>query len=119
MTRLRSPADRYQDIGLAARVEGATPHGLVAILYEELGTALDVLARDSNGPLAGAQHERAASILHALLSGLDPRTDLGATLATIYHQMQRRLSVARTDAHALAEIRQGVANLAEAWARIA
>jgi flagellar secretion chaperone FliS len=119
MIRQRSPADRYQDIGLAARVEGATPHGLVAILYEELGTALDVLARAGDGARAAAQQGRAASILHALSSGLDPDTELGATLAAIYRQMQRRLAVARADPAALRALRDGVASLADAWARIA
>jgi flagellar secretion chaperone FliS len=118
MMRPRSPADRYQEIGLAARVEGATPHGLVAILYEELGAALDVLARAGHGPQAAAHQGRAASILHALASGLDPGTELGANLGAIYRQMSRRLTATRTDPSALRELRDGVTNLADAWGRI-
>ena len=35
---------RYQRVDVASRVEGATPHQLVAILYDELLKALDAMA---------------------------------------------------------------------------
>jgi flagellar secretion chaperone FliS len=121
----RSPADRYQDMDFSSRVESATPHGLVAILYAELGTALEILGRAQalgNRPRMQAQHERAASILHALASGLDREGggDLAQTLGGIYRQMQRRLAAARDgDDTAVEEVRTGVASLADAWSRIA
>ncbi len=115
---------RYRDVDRASRTEGATPHALVAMLYDELAVALAVMASanaagDTRRRLD--QHARASSVLHALECGLD-RTrggNLAQSLASIYRQMRQRLLVARSgDAGALDEVRQGVASLAEAWGRI-
>ena len=117
----RSPLNRYRDMDLSSRIDGASPHALVATLYDELLTALDVLARAierGDAKLRVAQHERATTILHALDAGLDRvgGGDLARSLTTIYRQMQRRLIAARTgDLTAAAEVREGVANLAMAW----
>ena len=131
MTRLgaatgarRSPVMRYQEMELASRIEGATPHALVAMLYDELGAALDVLARaiDAGDPtLRMTHHERASSILHALEAGLDRvgGGDLAMSLTAIYRQMQRRLIAARSgDVAAIVEVRAGVTSLSEAWRAI-
>jgi flagellar secretion chaperone FliS len=120
----RSPADCYQDIDFASRVESATPHGLVTILYAELALALDVLERaqrTGDDGRSATQHQRAASILHALASGLDTSGggELAHSLAGIYRQMQRRLAVARGgDVAATQDVRSGIASLAEAWRQI-
>ncbi len=121
--RGRSPASQYRQVDLASRTEGATPHALVAMLYDELGTALDVMMRAGadDAPHRLHQHERAASILHRLSASLDPVGGgaLAASLAGIYRQMGRRLLAGRQgDVAAIDEVRAGVASLAAAWAQI-
>jgi flagellar secretion chaperone FliS len=120
-----SPAHRYQQIDLASRIEGATPHSLVAMLYTELSVALAVMRRAaaaSDPARQREQHERASSILHTLEASLD-RAHGGAladTLAAIYRQMRRRLLAGRGgDLAAIDEVVAGVESLATAWARIA
>ncbi|MEP6786116.1 MAG: flagellar export chaperone FliS [Sphingomonadales bacterium] len=121
----RSPVHRYRDMDLSSRIDGASPHALVATLYEELITALDVLTRAierGDSKLRLGQHERATTILHALDAGLDRvgGGELARSLNTIYRQMQRRLIAARAgDMAATKEVREGVANLAMAWNAIA
>lgn len=120
----RSPTLRYRQIDLASRVEGSTPHMLVAMLYEELSVVLDVFARAIEGDSRRIiqQHERADSILHALEAGLDHvgGGELALSLGGIYRQMRRRLLAARGgDCAALAEVRAGVKSLAAAWSAIA
>lgn len=121
----RSPLNRYRDMDLSSRIDGASPHALVTTLYDELITALDVLKRAierGDSALRMSQHERASTILHALDAGLD-RVDggeLARSLTNIYRQMQRRLIAARTgDLNAVIEVREGVGNLATAWSAIA
>ena len=120
----RSRTRQYETIDRASRIESSTPHALVSMLYEELVAALDVMARamdigDQRQQLR--QHERAASIIHALEASLDITRggDLAVALASIYAQMRRRLTRARNgDAAALTDVRTGIANLAEAWGQI-
>lgn len=111
---------RYQQLDRAARVEGATPHGLVAILYEELLGALDTMARAHTDALHADQRTRAVTICHALEGGLD--LDQGGTLARelarIYRGLRVRLSTTKRGDD-LAPTRAGVVSLAQAWARIA
>jgi flagellar protein FliS len=120
----RSPTVRYQQVDLVSRIEGSTPHALVAMLYGELSVALDVMVRaaeagDVNRRLQ--QHERASSILHTLEAGLDrvKGGDLATSLSGIYRQMRRRLLAARSgDIAAMVEVRDGVGSLAAAWSQI-
>ena len=110
----RTPLARYHDMDLAARIEGSSPHALVALLYAELLVTLDVLARAVD---RFVHHERAASILTALETGLDPAGGgLARDLGAIYRAMRRRLTAVRGgDLGALADLREGVAALAASW----
>ncbi len=112
--------NRYQVLDLSSRMEGASPHRLVSILYEELQNALAGAIRAREGGqdvAANSQMARAKSILAALEAGLD--FDRGGTLATtlcgIYRAMQRQLANTPNDVEKLNEVRSGVANLAESW----
>lgn len=101
-------------------MEGASPHRLVAILYEELQNALDgtIRARENGQDVAAnSQMARAKSILAALEAGLDfdQGGDLATTLCSIYRAMQRQLATAGQDIDKLAEVRAGVANIAQSW----
>src|SRR3546814_18406467 len=65
---------RYQSIDMTSRIEGASPHGLVAILFDELLKALDAMtAAIRRGDLGqrGTRQARALSILHGLEASLD------------------------------------------------
>ena len=112
--------NRYQVLDLSSRMEGASPHRLVAILYEELENALDtaIRAREREQEVAAnTQMARARSILAALEAGLD--FDRGGTLATtlcgVYRAMQRQLATATHDVEKWREVRAGVADMAQAW----
>ncbi len=112
--------NRYQVLDLSSRMEGASPHRLVSILYEELQNALDgaIRAREGGHDIAAnSQMARAKSILAALEAGLD--FERGGTLATtlcgIYRAMQRQLANTPNDIDKLTEVREGVVNIAESW----
>jgi len=112
--------NRYQVLDLSSRMEGASPHRLVAILYEELQNALDsaIRARESGQEVAAnSQMARAKSILAALEAGLDfdRGGELATTLCGVYRAMQRQLATAGQDVEKLAEVRAGVANIAQSW----
>ena len=125
----RSPAafcERYQSLDLAARLEGASPHALVTLLYDELLGAIAVAESAiaaGKVPAAQSQIARARTILIALEAGLD--FDRGgavaAQLGTVYRAMQRRLGHAQGAAAApvLAELRGGIADIADAWRKVA
>lgn len=113
---------RYRDVDVAARVEGASPHGLVAILYEELIKAVDTLRASEAGrdrSRAGPAQARALSVLHGLVDGLDHARggEVAATLAQVYARVRRLvMTPAGPDrAPALAEARATLAELATAW----
>ena len=117
--------NQYRSLELASRVEGASPHALVAILYEELLRSLDVLgaALRQGRDIGREPHSaRARSILTTLIASLD--FDQGAavaeTLASVYRAMALQLSsaTANGDAVKLAELRDGVATIAASWGRL-
>jgi len=120
----RSPLSRYQAVDLSSRIESAAPHTLVTMLYEELQLALAVMQRAADAassPRIVRAHERATSILLTLEASLDHQNggELAASLGAIYRQMRRRLTAARGgDGAAIAEVSEGVGNLATAWSRI-
>jgi flagellar protein FliS len=115
--------NRYQVLDLSSRMEGASPHRLVAILYEELQNALDgaIRARENGQDIvANSQMARARSILAALEAGLD--FDRGGSLATtlcgVYRAMQRQLASATHDAQKLKDVKEGVAEIAKSWSAL-
>jgi flagellar secretion chaperone FliS len=117
--------NQYQSLELASRVEGASPHALVAILYEELLRALDVLGaglRQSKDIAREPSAARSRSILTALSASLDfdQGGDVAQTLGGVYRAMTRQLAeaIADGDATKLSELRDGVATIAESWRRL-
>jgi flagellar protein FliS len=116
---------QYQALSIASRIEAASPHELVTILYEELLRSLEVTrAALAQGRFDAARsaRERSASILVALEASLD--LDRGGeparSLAQIYRAMQKELTRAlqETDGVRLEALRQGVADLHSAWVQI-
>lgn len=115
----------YRALSIASRIEAASPHELVAILYEELLRSLDVtrtaLAQGKADACRSAR-ERSSSILLALEASLDFERggELARNLGQIYRSMQKEIaaSVQAGDAASLEIVRSSVADLLSAWARI-
>jgi flagellar secretion chaperone FliS len=113
---------QYQSHDVAGRVEGADPHALVAILYDELISTLDIaLAAQKRAHIEGFNHQRtrAQTILIALSASLDLERggDVAQRLAGIYAAMQKALGDAEVEK--IAELRDGVVTLAAAWKALA
>ena len=116
---------RYAAVHAGSRIEGATPHSLVKLLFDELLFALDaaILAeRQDDRIKASDKQARAMSILHALESSLDfdKGGDIAKGLAQIYRESRRLLlagSRAR-DPEQVARARAMIAEIADAWEQI-
>lgn len=116
---------RYQSIDMASRIEGASPHGLVAILFDELLKALDAMAvaiRRGDLGQRGTRQARALSILHGLEGSLDFEKggDIAKGLSAIYREA-RRLTIAgaqANDAEPIVQAREMLNEIASAWNQI-
>ena len=91
-------ARHYARIDRASRVEGASPHGLVLILFEELQRCLS----RGGDPSARTEHrDDAISRAHAILTALELSLDFGrggetaVTLARVYRATRGALMNAR------------------------
>lgn len=125
-SRFGAARARYQNVDLSSRIEGASPHGLVAILFDELLKSLDAMAaamaaRDYGQ--RGTRQARVLSILHGLESSLDldGGGDIALSLLGIYREARRLvLGAGRdNDADQLARARAMLAEIASAWETIA
>jgi len=112
--------NRYQVLDLSSRMEGASPHRLVSILYEELENSLGAAIRATeNGQdiVVNTHMARARSIIAALEAGLD--FDRGGALATtlciVYRSMQRELGAAGRDVERMGNVLTGVKDIAKSW----
>ncbi len=121
-SRFRAGTARYQSVDIASRIEGATPHRLVQIMYEELLKALDAMAyATARGDyVQRGQHQ---SKVLAVLTGLETSLDfdkggqIAVDLVAIYREA-RRLVVAGgrdSDARPVAEARAMIEEIASAW----
>ncbi len=113
---------RYQDIDLTSRIEGASPHGLVAILFDELLKALDAMAaaaRRKDFSQRGAKQSRALSILHGLEGSLDHENggEIAQSLSAIYAEARRLVMLAGrdNDAEQVLRAREMLHQIASAW----
>lgn len=118
-------ARRYAAVHSGSRVEGATPHALVKILFDELLIALEatMLAERNNDRLKVSDKQaRAMSILFALESSLDfdKGGDVATGLAQIYREARRLLLVSAKE-HVIEPVEQAramIAEIADAWNQI-
>ena len=122
--RPSSPPHAYTDVALQARVLGASPHELVAILFDEALLALSVAARAVDRgdlSLAATRRERAVAILGALQASLDFEQggSLAHALARVYRAAAQRVRDADpNDTEAILEARGWVDDIATAWTAI-
>jgi len=121
----RSLATSYRNLDLETSVQGATPHKLVALLYDgAIGAILRARAALHGGDVAG----KGKAISHAirivdegLKASLDPRAgELAVNLRDLYDYMARRLLAANlhNDEQALQEVATLLSQLRAGWAGI-
>jgi flagellar secretion chaperone FliS len=117
---------RYAAVHAGSRIESATPHGLVKILFDELLLAIDAaILAQQGGDLARTndKHARAMSIIHALEGSLDYEKggEIAISLAVVYRESRRLLLTAaqqKTTAEA-EKARAILGEIADAWNKIA
>ena len=116
---------RYQNVDLASRVESASPHGLVLILFDELMKSLEAMAAAcsrNDWTQRGIAQARALNMLNGLESSLDfdKGGEIAQSLASIYREA-RRLVIAGArdnDAEQILRARTMVGEIASAWQSI-
>lgn len=125
-SRFGAAHKRYESVDLASRIEGASPHALVAILFEELLKSLDAMAaacRRRDFSQRGTRQARALSVLLGLEASLDHRSggEVAASLAAVYGEARRLvLAGARdNDAAEVLKARAMLAEISSAWQAIA
>jgi flagellar protein FliS len=123
--RLGAARMRYQDVELRSRTESASPHGLVALMFDELLKALDAMAAAcKRGDYAqrAARQARALSILNGLQVSLDYEKggEIAASLGTIYKEAHRLtlLGGKENDAELVLRAREIMHDIATAWEAI-
>ncbi|WP_380879088.1 flagellar protein FliS [Sphingomonas sp. DBB INV C78] len=116
---------RYHSVDVTTRIEGASPHRLVAILYEELLTRLTMLktaVAGNDAPKRTDSQTRVLAIIAALDAGLDHEKggDVAPLLATIFAEANRLVSIGVRDhdVAALDSCRSMIADIATAWDQI-
>jgi flagellar protein FliS len=116
---------RYRNIDMSSRLEGASPHRLVAILFEELLRAIETAqAADRQGDRGkrAERQSRALSILHALEASLDFQTggEIAVSLSSIYREARRLIGVGGREAQPamIEQARAMLADIASAWNEI-
>ena len=124
-SRYSAPGTRYRDIDVAARVEGATPHGLVMIMFDELLKGIDTLGAIETSPdqvRSNAVQARVISLLHGLELSLDYKRggEIADNLGRIYREARRLLGpVPGIDRRtALTQARDMLATVSGAWEAI-
>lgn len=117
---------RYQRVDIASRIEGADPHQLVAILYDELLQSLDAMAvAMARGDLnqRGERQARALRLVSGLETSLDydQGGDIAIGLAKIYREARRLVIAAarENDAALVGQARAMLGEVAGAWGEIA
>jgi flagellar secretion chaperone FliS len=116
---------RYRSVDLASRIEGASPHQLVLIMFEEAVKALEamaVAAERGDYVQRGIRQSRALSIIHGLEGSLDYEQggEIASGLAAIYREA-RRLAIAGGRENDPASIRRAsemLNEIATAWTAI-
>ena len=116
-------ASAYKRVGLETSVEGASPHRLVALLFDALLQSLSAArAAMARGDIQvkGREISRAVNILEeGLKAGLDnsPGNEIAVNLRAVYSYSISRLTMAnlKNDDRMLVEVRDLIAPIADAW----
>lgn len=115
----------YRSVELESRIEGASPHQLVVIMFEELLKSIDamaVAAQRGDYQQRIRRQSRAISLLHGLEGSLDfaKGGEIAEGLAAIYREA-RRLVLAggrENDPKQILSARELLHEIASAWEQI-
>jgi flagellar protein FliS len=125
MTYSATARQHYSAIASNGRVEGASAHGLVMIMFDELCDALAQIGHAIAAKQAEQKSRTAAkatAILHALRMTLDHKRggQIAADLDAIYDYATREVALSATsdDADRLQRTSTLVAEIASAWREI-
>ena len=115
----------YRRLQHESRAAAADPVELVTMLYDELETAVGVLAsmvRQGQRISATDPAHRARTILIGLDVNLDHEAggDIAVALSRVYRSMRRKLddAVTQNSAEALDELLNGIVTISSAWRQI-
>ena len=115
----------YRRLQNESRASAADPIELVTMLYDELETAVGVLAalvRQGQRISATEPAHRARAILIGLDAGLDRDAggDVAASLSRVYRSMRRKLdtAVAANSEADLVELLDGILTISSAWRQL-
>ncbi len=115
----------YRRLQNESRAAAADPIELVTMLYDELETAVGVLAamvRQGQRISATEPAHRARAILIGLDVNLDRDKggDVATALSRVYRSMRRKLddAVAANSAEALADLLEGILTISSAWRQL-
>ncbi|OQW44808.1 MAG: flagellar export chaperone FliS [Proteobacteria bacterium SG_bin6] len=121
----RNPEATYRQVDMAGRTATADAHGLVDLLYEELGRALAAAAaaiRAGNLAVKSEKIARAVAILFALEAGLDFERGgpVAKTLAGVYRGARKQILDASLslDPRPFQEVAANMAEIAAAWRQL-
>jgi flagellar protein FliS len=121
----RMALKRYAAVDTDSRVEGATPHQLVRILFDELLLAIDASAlalRSGDRAKTMDKQTRALTILHALESSLDFERggDVAFSLGTIYREARKCVleATALGKPESMDAAKGYISEIADAWTQI-
>jgi flagellar protein FliS len=117
--------EHYRSIELTSKIEAASPHRLISILYDELILSLSVVKgaiRRGDAMRINEARARAQSIVQTLDAGLDHAKggDIAGALASVYREVDRLIaSGCRTmDAGGIHMAQNLISEIAEAWNQI-
>lgn len=118
----RDPRETYRAVDVGSRAEGANPHALITMLFEDLLrelrlAALAVEARDFSA--RSVRTTKAVAILFALEAGLDfdRGADVAETLSRFYRGARDAVMRASVENNAilLREVATNVGEIADSW----
>jgi len=117
---------RYRAVDVDSQVEGASPHRLISILFDELTKAIDIMLaaqRSGNRGKVIEKQGRASTILLALETSLDFRNggEIAINLAQVYRESRRlvQLGGRSEDAAPIERARKMINEISDAWDQIA
>lgn len=116
---------RYQMVDVASQVEGASPHRLVGILFEELMKAMEIMIaaqRAGNRAKVIDKQSRASTILLALETSLDFRNggEIAINLAMVYREARRLIVLGGREnkPEHVEQAREYLSGIVDAWEQI-